>query len=891
MLLACAEVGPGSLSSRPLPIVNGKLYPNHPEIVYIEVPNGSEPNKKCTGTFVGRNLVLTARHCVGQFFTVPIPLPWTSPINIYNGDQAGTGTLFKVSTKSQVHVLPEQPGQEPEDIALLETDTAYTGSPLGIATGNDLPTPSNISSFANKRARLAGFSPNDLGGDAGPPPTNPLKKRMTGEMTISGSSGSGGKEFYLNPYNQQILFGGDSGGPVIYRGKVVGVISGIGYACTDEERMNEPWKCKGRAAYINLSLFQGVDSDVDGIRDAQDICPTTPDTDQKNCDDVDEAQGQKKGDACDPDPCVYLTDVVPTTGVSYSGGVKWYSTEARIQYRGVGYDVEAAQDYLNKDMDGYYCACHIINGKDPHAPDKYSESDCKTLICPNTTSPAGRDPEKDTGWLEAIWGVHDDAYNYSATGFQWCPAGNNDTEGQNNDCLQPLPSRLYRKPFADMPGGGGQANDWEQYWGDASKARTRSFRWDWRKQDYPHDSSLTGPYQPYIYGARVRVWLRKEGHQYYAANANGFSEVMNLECTGKAIMQALRNLFAFERLYMPGPVTMVNPFAASPVAGPLMIHPLAMERPFEDEVAPYLWPSLPEDAATKGMIIKRFNYDSGDFGDYTRSEIVEGRPPFTRAPAMARWAADDEVYLFGGHTMSGDRPPVMWHGVPHQQGEELVYQWRELPGPHPDGRTGAILVQDPERERLLLMYGETAAGTTDEVFAFDRASGTWATVAADIPELGPISHTGHSVSGQTLYVYGGKQADVARDGMWAIDLSTLTGTRLDQNAEGGPGPRSGAAVYYEPNGRSLYVFGGEDNGMPHNDLWQLDLKRGVWALVSPDWAPGAPVPMSGAAMVVSPGDGSISVLAGPLMEPAEPMWQLRLGSWHTWEQLLVPKED
>jgi hypothetical protein len=300
---------------------------------------------------------------------------------------------------------------------------------------------------------------------------------------------------------------------------------------------------------------------------------------------------------------------------------------------------------------------------------------------------------------------------------------------------------------------------------------------------------------------------------------------------------------------------------------------------------------LPENAATKGMIMKRFNYDSGEFVDYIRTEAVAGRPPFTRSPSAARWPGNDEFYLFGGSTLSGEKPSAFWHGVQLQQQEEIIYQWREVTGPHPQGRTGAILVADVERNRLLLLFGDTTTGTTDEVFSYDRGSETWSSVSADIPDLGPVSNAGFAVSEQFLYLYGGENEGITLEGVWAINLGTLTGYRLDTNAGVGPGPRSGTAVFYDTRGRLLYVFGGKDNNGLRNDLWRFDLNRERWELLSPDGSSGSPAPMTDAALVVSPGDGSVSVLAGPLEDPDQPMWQLRLGSWYTWEELLVPKED
>jgi hypothetical protein len=92
---------------------------------------------------------------------------------------------------------------------------------------------------------------------------------------------------------------GDSGGPVIRNGKVIGVISTGDEHCLVRNYIH--------AAYVLPAMLAAVDADGDGVSDAYDNCPTKPNANQANCDEGEESQlGQQKlGDVCDPDPCVH----------------------------------------------------------------------------------------------------------------------------------------------------------------------------------------------------------------------------------------------------------------------------------------------------------------------------------------------------------------------------------------------------------------------------------------------------------------------------------------------------------------------------------------------------------------------------------------------------------
>ena len=204
------------------------------------------------------------------------------------------------------------------------------------------------------------------------------------------------------------------------------------------------------------------------------------------------------------------------------------------------------------------------------------------------------------------------------TGNDSCPLVDLDGETPPvyNDCNTPLQSRLFRRPFFDTPDLGHAVPDWEAYWTDTANHRTRAFEWDWRNQDYPHPDGTR--YEPPTEHARVRVWVRPEGFVFnlYPIPTH-YSDVMNIEAALIPRVWALLTNYDIEYLFPTSPLVPDNPLGPfGPVGpvGPVFVHPLAWGRDGA-EVEPYLWADPPEDAATAGLLVKRFNPVNGEIYD------------------------------------------------------------------------------------------------------------------------------------------------------------------------------------------------------------------------------------------------------------------------------------
>ena len=667
---------------------------------------------------------------------------------------------------------------------------------------------------------------------------------------------------------------------MILDGKVIGVL--IGFDLDDHYSY---------ATYLDPSLWQSLDQDGDGVSNDSDNCPTVANADQANCDRAEESGSQAYvGDACDPDPCLYLRGTSP---INKSAGAGHYQKNAKVSvaYRGVGYQTPTT--YLNMNVDGYYCACHDKNSPDPKNPTFIDPVVCMNIFCRDNGSFLGTDTVTDTGWLRMVWTHYADSFTPPFDELrQSCPLVDQDLFDPNdpvvNDCTTPLLQRLFRRPYADAPTLGRSTTDWEQYW--RTNYRTRSFEWDWRIQDYPHLSTYS--YGPFTDAAVVRLWLRPEGHATVPLSPilSHYTDPISLRTYvkgGPDFDQLLIPLY-MENLFPVSPFGPVDPFSLLAPKGQLVLQTLSPERS-SPEMEPYRWRSLPSGAATVGVVVKRFDATANEFTAVMRSEMSAGTPLFTRDFAATQWPQDGAIYAFGGRTQIGEHPPLLWRGTPQIVGGETIYQWQELTSETmPAGRADAILAADVNMNRLVLLFGRDGSGTREDVLALDLTTMLWSSVQWDVDGLMPVDSAGHSSDGAKLYLYGGQTGEMAREGLYEIDLPTLKGRRVD-TPQSGPGPRVSPGLTYVKDAGIIYLFGGLDGGSPQADLWRFDLKRGVWEVL--EGSGSLPPPMVQAGVVVSDVDGSVSILAGQTPGGCtQPAWRWRGMRWDSYDDLMDPEQ-
>ncbi|KAL0882774.1 hypothetical protein ABMA27_016325 [Loxostege sticticalis] len=222
-------------------------------------------------------------------------------------------------------------------------------------------------------------------------------------------------------------------------------------------------------------------------------------------------------------------------------------------------------------------------------------------------------------------------------------------------------------------------------------------------------------------------------------------------------------------------------------------------------------------------------------GEWERLEC-RGEPP----PALQEHTAtahEARLYVFGGEAGALNTETPLWSYDTETQ------IWRKLPGQHnytatlrrrtprdaravgsPRGRRGhsAHALKD-----CLLVYGgyKDLRGSTNELWAFHYESESWHQVRT--ASAGPARHRhAAALHADRLYVHGG-QCDL-RDcaDLWHYDTMSRVWTQVRTPAKLSPSARSGHAGLRA--GAHLYIFGGEANGHPTNELWRFHFGTETW---------------------------------------------------------------
>ncbi|VVD04665.1 unnamed protein product [Leptidea sinapis] len=196
----------------------------------------------------------------------------------------------------------------------------------------------------------------------------------------------------------------------------------------------------------------------------------------------------------------------------------------------------------------------------------------------------------------------------------------------------------------------------------------------------------------------------------------------------------------------------------------------------------------------------------------------------------------------------GEAPPSLQeHSGTAHEGRLYLQVWRKLSGAacptYKDVRRLTTTGQDPRgagagpRGRrghsahalrdCLLIYGgyRDLRGSTNELWAFHYETEWWQQVRTSTP--GPARHRHAAVLHDTrLYVHGG-QCDLQDCAdLWHYDTISRVWTSVRTPAKLSPSARSGHAGLRA--GAHLYIFGGEANGHPTNELWRFHFATETW---------------------------------------------------------------
>lgn len=217
--------------------------------------------------------------------------------------------------------------------------------------------------------------------------------------------------------------------------------------------------------------------------------------------------------------------------------------------------------------------------------------------------------------------------------------------------------------------------------------------------------------------------------------------------------------------------------------------------------------------------------------------------PLVAGGRIASGLAPGEFYLVGGQTPAGGVSSDVYRFDVTQT--PVRFEQLLAGGSAPTTSLGA-LVLDSARRRLVSFGGFDGAGASSAVhtLSLDGPS-TWATSAA----AGPSGRYGFFTArdGERLVVFSGGQRPVAGSPVnpagdaWALELATLTWTKLAETTADAPGRRNGCGAL-DPETRRLYVWSGTPDGASAVPMLSvLDLARAepAWSRVTTGVAPTA----------------------------------------------------
>jgi hypothetical protein len=138
-----------------------------------------------------------------------------------------------------------------------------------------------------------------------------------------------------------------------------------------------------------------------------------------------------------------------------------------------------------------------------------------------------------------------------------------------------------------------------------------------------------------------------------------------------------------------------------------------------------------------------------------------------------------------------------------------------------------------------------------------------------LPEQREIGEDNWDIDAAQIYdsergkwvLFGGVGRDGVMDWIWEMDTGDYYGRVIEGGMSGGPGRRAGMAIYYDRTYRKVYLMGGYDElGRLHNDIWEYDMRTGLWREVVGDR--GEIPRVKGGTIYYSPEKGIFSYYGG-----------------------------
>ncbi len=220
---------------------------------------------------------------------------------------------------------------------------------------------------------------------------------------------------------------------------------------------------------------------------------------------------------------------------------------------------------------------------------------------------------------------------------------------------------------------------------------------------------------------------------------------------------------------------------------------------------------------------------------------IAGAGPSARGRYAAAYDPAGKMWIVGGRSRAASSGPYDLYGDVWTF-DYTARQWTEVSdgsgGPAP--RYFATAAYDADNERLVVFGGATntdplALQISSEVWTFDGNTWTQQTAVGTAPSQRLYMAYAYDTSRNRLLVFGGQVGDfvsAAYNDLYALDLATMTWSRLHDGVGSAPPGRFSAMLTYDEAGDRYLVFGGHADPGVANDVWSFDPSTSTWTELS-----------------------------------------------------------
>lgn len=221
-------------------------------------------------------------------------------------------------------------------------------------------------------------------------------------------------------------------------------------------------------------------------------------------------------------------------------------------------------------------------------------------------------------------------------------------------------------------------------------------------------------------------------------------------------------------------------------------------------------------------------------------ETVEHWAPMPISAPAARggsgWIADlphNRLVLFGGQITAGGQVTPLndtWRF------DLTTHTWEPLAtfGTLPPARYRHTVICDAPRHRMLVYGGLGVSGYLNDVWSLDLDTATWSQIVSsgEIPAARARHNAVYDPLRDRMVVFGGNEGTVMSDTLHALDLATLTWSRITPK-QSAPTPRQAAGMVYNSISDRLVLFGGQDTSGLLSDVWVFNFPDSTWNKLNP----------------------------------------------------------